>query len=359
MAKHLVDTQDYRVQILSFSDFTEAALIEQYFANPSVEKIDTIASQIREYLKIKHVGEVMTEEKISTYTTNLLGDVPLAKYGIWAYYSWSNKLVHLLPEDAFIAVRTNRNKLKITEAEQHILSSKKVGIIGLSVGQSVALTMAMERICGELRIADFDTLDLSNLNRLRAGVHQLGMPKVIIAAREIAELDPFLKVTIFPEGITNENLDAFLGTDDSKLDVLIEVCDGLDIKINARKAARSKMIPVVMDTNDRGMIDIERFDLEPNRLIFHGLLDENIDLTKLNTNERISVLMQLASFEQTSSRLKMSMGEIGKTITTWPQLASSVTLGGGATCDVARRILLNQLSISGRFYIDLETILHD
>ena len=34
-----------------------------------------------------------------------------------------------------------------------------------------------------------------------------------------------------------------------------------------------------MDTSDRGMLDIERFDLEPERSIFHGLV-EHLDIAK-------------------------------------------------------------------------------
>ncbi|MGB1031398.1 MAG: ThiF family adenylyltransferase, partial [Flavobacteriales bacterium] len=114
-----------------------------------------------------------------------------ADYGVWVYYPWLRKLVHLLDEKEFVECRTNRNKYKITAEEQEVLSKKVVGVVGLSVGQSVSLTMAMERSFGELRIADFDDLELTNLNRIRTGVHNLGLPKTTIVAREIAEIDPF------------------------------------------------------------------------------------------------------------------------------------------------------------------------
>jgi molybdopterin/thiamine biosynthesis adenylyltransferase len=294
---------------------------------------------------------------MSDHIHYLLNNQPIEKYGVWAYYGWSKRLVHLLPKEAFIELRTNRNKLKITAEEQNLLATKKVGIIGLSVGQSVALTMAMERVCGELRLADFDTLDLSNLNRLRAGVHQIGMPKVIIAAQEIAEIDPYLDVTIFPEGITDKNMDDFLGSGESKLDVLVEVCDGLDVKIKARKAARNKQIPVLMDTNDRGMVDIERFDLEPLRKLLHGFIDEDLILTNFTPEERLQLLMKMVSFENISTRLKQSLPEMGKSIVAFPQLASSVMLGGGVTTDICRRILLQQVVPSGRYYIDFDKLI--
>src|SRR5690606_18884411 len=112
---------------------------------------------------------------------------------------------------------------KITPEEQQVLAGKKVGVIGLSVGQSVSLTLAMERGLGELRIADFDELEITNLNRLRSGVQNLGLKKTVIVAREIAEIDPYLKVTCFHEGINNDNMESFL-LDEGKLDVLIDEC---------------------------------------------------------------------------------------------------------------------------------------
>ncbi|HRF79656.1 MAG TPA: hypothetical protein PL070_06180, partial [Flavobacteriales bacterium] len=94
---------------------------------------------------------------------------PLA-YGVWVFYPWADRLVHLLDEPEFALVRTDRNRNKITREEQAELATKKVGVIGLSVGQSVSLTLALERSFGEIRLADFDTLELSNLNRIRSGV---------------------------------------------------------------------------------------------------------------------------------------------------------------------------------------------
>src|SRR5690606_41899713 len=109
--------------------------------------------------------------------------------------------------------------------------------------------------------AESDTAEATSLNRIRIGVHNLGVHKNIIAARESAEIDPYLKVKIYSEGITDKNIDAFF-MEGGKWDVLVEVCDGLDTKITSRFKAKELGIPVVMDTNDRGMLDVERFDLE-------------------------------------------------------------------------------------------------
>ncbi|MEM9053293.1 MAG: Rv1355c family protein, partial [Bacteroidota bacterium] len=320
---------------------------------------DDIHSQLEELVKCRNPKRTLSSsEKTELVKEHLTGLDPYF-YGVWVYYEWSNRLVHLLPENEFIEVRTNRNHYKISPAEEEVLSSKKVGLIGLSVGQSVAVTMAMERGFGELRLADFDSLELTNLNRIRTGVHNLGLSKVISVAREIVEIDPFLNITCFTDGLTEDNLSDFFhkGGD---LDLLIDECDGLDMKIIARWKAREMKIPVVMEASDRGMVDVERFDLEPERPLLHGMVEDLSPekLKTLETNEdKIPYMLAIVGADTISTRAKASMLEIGETITTWPQLASAVTLGGGITADVVRRIFLDHYHESGRYYVDVEEII--
>jgi len=322
---------------------------------------DEIYDQLKELIKCRHASVVLSPDDYPPLIEKHLGAVPLEEYGVWVYYPWNNVIVHTFEEDEFVEVRTSRNQYKITNRERDILAKKKVGVIGLSVGQSVAVTMAMERTCGELRLADFDVLELTNLNRIRTGLRNLGVKKVVSVAREIAEIDPYLKVVCYPDGITEESIDNFIH-DGGKMDLLIDECDGLDVKVLCRIKAKSLQIPVVMEASDRGTIDVERFDLEPGRSILHGYID-HLDISKikdLKTNEeKIPYLLPIAGSETLSKRAKASMVEVGQSITTWPQLASAVTLGGGIVTDICRRIFLDEFHDSGRYFIDMEELISD
>ncbi|MGV8880143.1 MAG: Rv1355c family protein [Sphingobacteriaceae bacterium] len=333
-------------------------LLEQ---KPYIKVYDTLHSQLRELVKSARPHLTLSESEISHAIKEQLGVTPPDVYGVWVYYPWNEKVVHILDEHEFVLLRTNRNRFKITEEESILLSSKKIGVIGLSVGQSVSLTLAIERGFGELRIADFDELELTNLNRLRSGVHNMGLKKTVIVAREIAEIDPFLKITCFHDGITKENLESFL-LDNGKLDILIDECDGVDIKVNCRIVAKKHQIPVLMEASDRGTVDVERFDLQPERPLLHGYI-QHLDISQfhtLKTNEqKLPYLLAFAGIETLSARMKASAVEIGQTISTWPQLASAVTMGGGVAADVCRRILLDQFHQSGRYFIDLEELIGD
>ncbi len=321
-------------------------------------EVDEFDRQLRDLYKCRYPDKVKNEEQFNVFLVELSNGKQIQEIGRWVYYPWRKTLVHLLAKEEFIEVRTNRNKLKILQEEQDDLSSKTVGIIGLSVGQSVAVTLAMERSFGKIKLADYDTLDLSNLNRLRTGVFNLGIPKVILAAREITEIDPYIEVEIFPEGINSENYHQFLqGT--GKLDLLVEVCDNFEVKVESRIRARKLGIPVIMETNDRGMLDVERFDQDQSMQIFHGLVSD-IDINNINdldTKSRMEILMKIVNAPQLSDRMKLSIPEIGKSINSWPQLASEVVLGAGISAWACRKLLLGEYLPSGRYYIDLEQIL--
>ncbi|HQQ95064.1 MAG TPA: Rv1355c family protein [Bacteroidia bacterium] len=351
--------QAYKPKMFDLHQEEDKMLFNQVLKIPGLIVYDTLEGQLNELVKYREPHRKFKPEELKLERERVLNGRPIVEYGLWVFYPWSNRLVHILGKDEFILIRTSRNQYKITPEERDILSHKKIGVIGLSVGQSVALTLAMERICGELRLADFDLLELTNMNRIRTGLHNLGLPKVYSVAREIAEIDPFLNVKCFPEGILESNMDTFF-CEGGNLDLMIEESDGFDIKILSRYKARELKIPVLMEASDRCMVDVERFDLEPGRSILHGLVD-HLDIPTLKslktTEEKIPYMLDVLGIDTASLRLKASMLEIEQSINTWPQLASAVTMGGGITADVARRLLLDQFRDSGRYFVDVEEII--
>jgi hypothetical protein len=186
-------------------------------------------------------------------------------------------------------------------------------------------------------------------------VLDLGVNKAVVAARRIAEIDPYLRVVVEPTGIRPENLGEFL----DGLDLVIEECDSLDMKFLVREAARDRQIPVIMETSDRGVLDVERFDLEPDRPIFHGLLGDmdSSKLANLTTAQKGPYVIRLIGAREASSRGAASLLEVGQTITGWPQLGSEITLGAATVAAAVRRIGLGGELPSGRVRFDVEEIL--
>jgi molybdopterin/thiamine biosynthesis adenylyltransferase len=269
----------------------------------------------------------------------------------WAYYPWRHVVVAVLGPKGFRALRLDRNRNLITTAEQTRLASLRIGIAGLSVGHAIAHTLAAEGLCGALRLADFDHLELSNLNRVPATTLDLGLNKALVTARRIAELDPYLRVDIMTAGVTGESLSDFL--DD--VDIVVEECDSMDMKVAIREAARNRRVPVLMATSDRGLVDVERFDVEPQRPVLHGLLGDidSAKLSKLSSRDRIPHMLRHLDASRSSARLTASLVEVGHTLSTWPQLAGEVAIGAAAIAEAVRRIGLGEPLSSGQARIDI------
>lgn len=352
----------WRPRIFRPTDVEDAEQLARLLrSSPELAVYDQIADQLRELIESRHPERTLQSGELERLVADQLRDRSSLEYGVWVHYPWSRRLVHILDRAEFIELRTNRNRYKITQDEQDLLATRRVGIVGQSVGQSVALTIAMERSAGEIRLADFDTLGLSNLNRLRAGLHNLGVPKVFITAREIAEIDPFIVVKCFPEGVADDAMVEEFMTADGRIDLLIDECDSLDMKVRLRRHARARRIPVLMETSDRCLVDIERYDLEPERPIFHDLLGDfhPQHLLGLSTQDKVPYVLQIIGESTMSDRGRASMVEVGNSIKTWPQLASAVTMGGGIAADVARRMNLGYIRQSGRYWVDVEEIIPD
>lgn len=321
---------------------------------------DTLEAQLEELAETRDPKTKRSRPGFADAVEAVLAGRPRERFGTWVYYPWLRRLVRVVPEPEFREIRTSRNRNKITAAEQAKLLSLDLAVIGLSVGRATAVTLALEGIGGHIRLADFDTLSLSNMNRLWAGVHELGVNKAVLTARTLLEIDPYLEVSVYPEGLGPDDLDRFL-TAGRPVDILFEECDDLEMKIRAREAARRHRIPVLMETSDRGMLDIERFDLEPDRPLFHGLAGE-LDpdsLRGLSTYEKVPTVAKILGLSTLSRRMAASLIDVDATLKTWPQLASAVALGGALNADAARRLALGGLRESGRFHVDLDQLIRE
>ena len=300
--------------------------------------------------QIKELEANVDKELLSPETIQLLSreynQVPV-EYGSWMYFPIRNKCIQILPKADFIELRTCRNRLKINRNEQLDLSKKSIAVIGLSAGNAVANALIAERICGRIILFDFDNCELSNLNRLNAGIFDLGLNKCIISANSILEKDPYIDVEIHVSGFINSKEHADII---ESVDLVVDECDSFDIKIALRELSRKFRKPLLMHTSERGITDIERYDLIKDLPIFHGLLN-GVDLS-----DKSKVLMAIINPQIVSERMLHSFSELGKSLKSWPQLATEVFSGGANLAGIARMILLDQKVVGGRYFFNTEEV---
>ncbi|MFZ1985921.1 MAG: ThiF family adenylyltransferase [Desulfatitalea sp.] len=170
-------------------------------------------------------------------------------------------------EEAF-----GRNIGFITPGEQERLHRAAVALPGLGgVGGAHLVTLARAGI-GRFHLADFDRFEPANVNRqLGARVGTFGRAKIDVMAEELRAINPYAELRAFPEGVTPENIDAFL----EDVDVLVDSIDffSLELRRLLFDRARQKGIHVVtagpigfgsallVFAPDRGMTFDQYFDI--------------------------------------------------------------------------------------------------
>ena len=278
--------------------------------------------------------------------------------GVWIYYPWLAKIAHCPEEDIFFEIKTARNKNLITDKEQKKYRNFKIGIMGMSVGSNIVWPLAASGGPQFLRIADADTIEISNLNRMLAPLTAVGENKAEFMAKKIYEMDPFVKLDCWSEYVTESNVEKFI----SGLDLLVDEIDNLYLKLISREIAKKRKIPMLMVTNvgHNIILDVERFDLEKNLPILHGFFKGTFKKKEEFKDPSFAQWVKLANkivgMKNLNWRMRKTISEIGKNVAAVPQIASTALVSGSMAAYLIRAIANREKISSGRYFIGLEKI---
>ncbi|MBA3789071.1 ThiF family adenylyltransferase [Patescibacteria group bacterium] len=334
------------IRLLNPHDPEDSIEIANFQKKEGARVIDTYDEQLSELAQIRDprsVGKTPTE----------LVDKPGE---FFVEYPWRNTIVRIVGPEAYRELRTNRNRELLTTSEQEQFGKANIAFAGLNVGNPGAVCIALEGGSTDMKLADFDPLSLTNLNRFRAGLCDLGINKSTLTARQILEIDPYYKLELYEAGLTPDNLSLFL--QNPKVDLIVEEMDALPLKIALRKEARSNRIPVIMVTgNAEGvLLDVERFDEDAELPILNNLMKPHVYETiaspssmHLLPHEKVALARDFMGVEYLDTRLLESFEAFGKTLVGIPQLAESSFLRGAILCYAAKAIILKRPLPSGRY----------
>jgi adenylyltransferase/sulfurtransferase len=119
------------------------------------------------------------------------------------------------------------------------LKDSRVLIVGLGgLGAPVALYLAAAGV-GELHLADFDTVDLTNLQRqIIHGTDSVGVGKVDSAIARLTALNPDVKLVAHRQALDADSLDAAV----AGVDLVLDCCDNFGTReaVNAACVAAKK-----------------------------------------------------------------------------------------------------------------------
>lgn len=128
------------------------------------------------------------------------------------------------------------------EEGQEKLRNAKVFVAGAGgLGSPVCTYLAVAGV-GKIILADFDSVDLSNLNR--QFLHHdkdIGREKIKSAEEKLLSLNPEIKVETIREKITDENADSIV----PPCDLIIDALDNFDTRHVLNRLAVKRNIPLI------------------------------------------------------------------------------------------------------------------
>ncbi|MBR1384175.1 MAG: sulfur carrier protein ThiS adenylyltransferase ThiF [Ruminococcus sp.] len=120
---------------------------------------------------------------------------------------------------------------------QEKLQAASVAVCGLGgLGSNVAIHLARAGV-GRLHLIDFDSVDLSNLNRQQYFPDQLGQPKAQALYDTIKRIAPYCDLTFQSVKLTEDNIPTLL----SPFDIIAECFDKADQKAMLVNCVLEKM----------------------------------------------------------------------------------------------------------------------
>ena len=333
--------------------------------NPHIIFVDAFSRQLKELFFIDN-HEYIGMEKEKVYETDDFKKYAIEKESnfTYIYYPWNYHLVKCIQEEDYFRLKTNRNQDLITAEEQIKLASYNVAVLGMSVGSNIAFVLTQAGISKHITIADFDALDTTNLNRILAGVHQIGINKTVVAAQRIYEDNPFAKVTLWSSGVNMDNLETALK--DKKINCIVEEIDDIAFKISTRLLAIKYQVPVVMvtDNGDGVVLHVERYDLGHKKIwgkdtnYFEKVLTDG-PMTKERSGAIIMNDIVGGPHKVDPKMLASVKRVLAKELVSWSQLGSAAILGGVVTTYIIKKIALGEsLDPDIRSYITPESIEH-
>lgn len=201
---------------------------------------------------------------------------------------------------------------QVDVAGQRKLLESRVLIVGMGgLGSPVAMYLAAAGV-GQLILADFDTVDLSNLQRqILHGSNDIGRPKVESARETLRVLNPEVKVETIIERLEGEALAKQV----SEVDLVVDATDNFTTRFILNDACVAARKPLVSGAAIRmeGQVSVfhnEREDSPCYRCLYK---DEGELAETCSENGVLAPVVGIIGAVQATEALKVLLG-IGETL---------------------------------------------
>ena len=199
----------------------------------------------------------------------------------------------------------DRLRLIFDENDLKKLKNIKVLLVGLGGVGGMAFEILIRSGVSIITVCDYDTFELSNLNRqVLSNLNNIGKKKVLVAKEYVLNVNNEVKIDCIDEKISED----FLSNYNKKYDYIIDACDDLKAKISLIKYSLKNNIKIITCCGTGNKIN-------PEKLTITNIFNTNYDpLAKKIRNElrkeKINKKIMVVSSSEEPIRKDKNIGSI-------------------------------------------------
>ena len=141
----------------------------------------------------------------------------------------------------------------------NLLKEKTVLVLGLGGVGGYTVEALVRSGIGHLILVDYDTVDITNINRqVIATYHTVGRLKTEAWKERILSIVPTCQVTTISEKITEENINCLFR---EKIDFVVDACDTISVKCLLIKRCLEQKIPLISSMGTANKLDPTKIEV--------------------------------------------------------------------------------------------------
>jgi tRNA A37 threonylcarbamoyladenosine dehydratase len=135
-----------------------------------------------------------------------------------------------------------RSSMVFTDKEKELIQNARVAIVGVGGTGGIASEQLVRGGVGNITLVDPDIFELTNINRQHfCTISTIGMKKVEAGKKRLLDVNPFVNIELFEEGINKDNAREIV----SGVDIIIDASDNKSAHYPLHRLAKELKVPVI------------------------------------------------------------------------------------------------------------------
>ncbi len=138
------------------------------------------------------------------------------------------------------------------------LNETSILLIGLGGVGGITLEALVRSGIKNITVVDYDTFDITNLNRqILSSYDSIGIKKITVAINRMTKINPNVNIKGLDLKIDSENIDSLI-----KTDYIIDACDDVNAKLEIYKFAQKNNIKIISSMGMGNRFDLSKISIQ-------------------------------------------------------------------------------------------------